>query len=92
MRYICVQWLTSDRECPELLYSELDDDRYEVRKVYKYKDGSVVYADNKHFDDNVFLGDKPVPTLDEIAENREFLPNEISQQEFEKVWEVAIAQ
>jgi hypothetical protein len=51
-----------------------------------FPDGRLGYADAEGEHGETGLGVVAVPELDEIAEQREFLPAEISREEFESVW------
>ena len=86
MKYIKVKWIHSIQSEPVLLYSELDDQRMEVRKVEVFADGSMDFADRMRQKGNARLGKVPVPPLDEIAADSEFEPFEIEQSEFDSVW------
>ena len=44
MEYIMVKWLHSHPDEPVLLYSELDKDRWETRKVEVFADGRIGFA------------------------------------------------
>ncbi len=44
MKYIKVKWLHSHPDEPVLLYSELDKDRWETRKVEVFADGRIGFA------------------------------------------------
>ena len=91
MKYLKVQWKHSIENCPTNLFSEIDSDRYETRKVYHYSNGKSDFADEISFSDEVFLGDQPVPELDVISQDPQFVPSEISRFEFEKIWDEAYA-
>jgi hypothetical protein len=86
VKYICVQWLHSCPNDPLWLISELDEDRWEVRKVEIFPDGSKGYASRDDEVGNTFLGLAPVPPLEEIAADPEFIPSEITRAEFETIW------
>ncbi len=86
MRDIKVKWIHSDADLPVWLYSELDEERYEVRKVELHADGSCGYADATGEVGDTGLGVYPVPPLAEIASNPVFEPVEISREAFERVW------
>ncbi|UPJ52052.1 hypothetical protein IVB30_12275 [Bradyrhizobium sp. 200] len=86
MVYIKVSWKQDDPHTPILLYSELDDKRWEVRKVEVFPDGSLGYADRATSRGTTFLGLEPVPALSEIAAIPEFEPVAITKDEFEAVW------
>jgi hypothetical protein len=84
--HIRVRWLHRHADEPVLLYSELDADRYEVRKVEIFRDGSQGYADSEG-EVRSGLGDRPVPSMAAIAEQPEFEPELISASSFEAVWQ-----
>jgi hypothetical protein len=88
MDYIKVKWKHDFKEEPVLLYSELNGDRWEVRKVEVFPDGSYGYAGDGR-EHRSRLGLVPVPSLTEIARDPEFEPYQISKQEFEAVWRIA---
>jgi hypothetical protein len=92
MAYIKVSWKQDDPNTPILLYSELDDERWEVRKVEVFPDGSFGYADRAASCGTTFLGVIPIPMLSEIAANPEFEPAAITKDEFEAVWLQATGQ
>jgi len=89
MLYLCVQWHHNLKSEPISLYCELDDDRWEQRKVEVYADGAHDWADQSASAGRTMLGDQPTPSLEEIAESGEFTPREISQDDFEQVWRKA---
>jgi hypothetical protein len=91
MRYIHVSWLHDDLDEPSELYSELDEESFEVRKVEVYRDGRVGFADSSESTGSTRLGLVPVPSLGEIADDPEFRPEEISRAEFEQMWDSARA-
>ena len=86
MIYIKVKWKHSHRDEPVLLYSELDRERWEVRKVEIFPDGRMGYAGPGIAVGGSGLGLVPVPSLEQIAESPEFEPETISKAEFDKVW------
>jgi hypothetical protein len=86
MNYIRVQWLHETPEAPVLAVSELDDHRWERRKVEVFADGSKGYAMKGEERGGTRLGLVPLPPFDEIAADPQFLPEEITEEEFEAVW------
>lgn len=86
MKYILVEWKHSDGNYPVLLAAELDEQRWEVRKVDIYADGRTGFADAHESQGDTELWKVPVPELSEIAKNPEFLPKEISKEDFEAIW------
>ena len=91
MRYIKVKWLHTLPDAPVLLYSELNGELWEVRKVEVYADGRMDFAGHEEQPGSTRLGIEPLPNLKEIAADREFEPAIISAEEFESVWEKAKA-
>ena len=87
MTYIKVRWHHSDADEPVILFSELDQHRWEVRKIEIYADGSCGYATAEEQVGGTWLGLVPVPSLAEIAAEAQFEPLETSKEEFERVWE-----
>ncbi len=85
MTYIKVRWKHSILEEPELVYSELDDERWETRKVEIFPDGRRGHADKTESAGSTRLGLAPIPELEEIARDEQFEPEEITKQEFEQV-------
>lgn len=86
MNYIKVEWIHSNSDEPVLLYSELDDDRWENRKMEIFGDGRLCYASVAESTGTTRLGEVPTPLLAEIGLDSEFKPFEITKQEFEELW------
>ncbi len=68
------------------LWSELDERRFETRKIEYFRDGSVGYADGEVEVGGTRLGDVPVPSLEDIAIDPQFAPEPISASDFEDRW------
>ena len=85
-RYLYVEWKHAHPDEPTRLYSELDGERYEVRKVELYADGRRDFADANEEFGGTRLGELPVPPLSELATDPEFEPKEISAEEFQRQW------
>ncbi|MFE0756816.1 DUF6881 domain-containing protein [Inquilinus sp. NPDC058860] len=90
MEYIQVRWLHSFPNEPVLLISELDEARRETRKIEIFPDGSIGYADNRVEHGGTRLGLVPVPSIAKIAADPEFVPEEVTREEFEEVWSLRI--
>lgn len=86
MTYIKVEWIHSHADEPTLLYSELDQGRWEKRKVEVFADGRCGYASSTESAGSTRLGEEPIPQLAEISSDPQFKPVEITKQEFEEVW------
>jgi hypothetical protein len=86
MRYLKVLWSHNLPDEPIELYSEIDDAGYEIRKVEIYRDGRRDFADGESSSGTTMLGESPLPSLEEIAEQEEFSPSLIEGVDFERVW------
>lgn len=86
MEYVCVKWLHDLPDEPVWLYSELDEARWEVRKVYVFADNHKEWADSSREAGKTWLGLEPFPALSEIQKDTQFEPKIITKTEFEKVW------
>ncbi len=71
------------------LYGEIDGDRRELRKVREHRDGRIVLADAGRALGTALSG-LPIPPLAGIAADPQFLPREITSEEFEAVWSQAM--
>ena len=91
MHYLRVIWLHDDPDEPVELFSELNDDRWEVRKVERFRNGFVGFADASSFVGDTRLGLEPMPPLDEIDCHPEFQAEEIGPEAFEVAWIQALA-
>jgi len=90
MTYVRVEWRHSFPAEPVTIYSELDEHRWEVRKVEVFPDGSFGYASKTAETPSTGLGLVPFPPLAEIAEDPAFEPAEITAEGFEKMWCAAL--
>jgi len=87
MEYFTVYWYhSSGNEEPRTFYVEIGDDRFEVRKVEVYDDGSFSMAGDGFSFGGAELGDQPTPPIEEINGDTEFSANSITAAEFEAVW------
>jgi hypothetical protein len=89
MRYLCVRWIHNLPDEPVWLYSEIDEYRWETRKIWLFADGTLERADKDHETGRVWLSDKPIPELAEIAAQSEFELRDLSRDEFEDLWRKA---
>ncbi|WP_018267574.1 DUF6881 domain-containing protein [Methylosinus sp. LW4] len=86
MNYICIRWIHENSNDPVLLISELDDHRWETRKVEIFADGAKGYATKNDETGGTALSLEQVPSIDEIAADPQFIPKEITKEEFEEFW------
>ena len=89
MRYQRVLWRHSFPTEPVVLYSECDDQGWEVRKVEVFADGTMTFAGEQESTGSTGLGEVPVPPLAEIAKDPQFEPTAITKEEFEVIWDKA---
>jgi len=89
MKYLRVRWRHDSPEDPVLLYSEVDDEGWEVRKVDEYIDGRRDLAGNGIETGSTFIAEDQTPSLEEINADPQFEAVEITPQEFEVVWKQA---
>ncbi|TPW37695.1 hypothetical protein FKM52_21250 [Mixta tenebrionis] len=90
MKYIKVHWEHSFDDEPTELYSEIDDSRYEVRKVEVFSTGDLTFSDQSTPKNISTLGELPIPSLNEINQDPQFKAIYIDADEFENVWIKAI--
>ena len=86
MNYLKVLWKHESENYPIVMYSELSSERYEIRKVEVFIDGSYGFASENESIGRTILGEVPVPTVSEIAEDPEFEAFLIDKSEFEDAW------
>lgn len=84
-----VHWLHDFEVEPDVIYSEVGGDGYEVRKVQHYRDGRVLKADELHDFAEIGLSEVPVGSIDDVARQPEFRARLISRSDFEVVWSQA---
>jgi hypothetical protein len=89
MRYLRVRWFHDLDDEPVLIFSELDDQGYETRKIEQYRSGRRDIAHAAGWTGSTSLSSEPLPTLDFINAQEEFEGVEIPASEFEEVWQEA---
>jgi hypothetical protein len=87
MKYIDVAWLHESDSDPFRLVSELDDQRFEVRKLEFFRGGAIGFASGTTSTQGTGLGIAPVPELKDINSDAQFQGVEIGPQEFEFLWD-----
>jgi hypothetical protein len=87
--HLKVQWHHDYPDEPVILFSEVGEDGYEIRKVQVFPDGQLEWADEYRETNRTGLSEAPIGTMDEIAAQEEFIPEAISRQEFEAIWQQA---
>lgn len=71
-------------------YVELDEERWEVRKVQLFSDGRVISASGKGSTGTTTLADAPMPLLRDLRLSMKLEVVEIGRAEFEDVWNKAL--
>lgn len=71
---------------PVELWSELDERRFELRKLEYFRDGSVGFADALESSSRTQLADQAFPSRDDIIADGEFEELEVSKMTFEERW------
>ena len=86
MRYVRLKWNHTNPDEPIWIFSELDEDGKEVRKIECFQNGFCDIATATRSLGTTRLNTEPLPELAEIAKDPEFEPVEITKEEFEEVW------
>jgi len=86
MNYLKVRWLHDFPEEPKLLLSELDVDRYEIRKVELFGDGRLGFASSEASFGGTELGEGPIPMEGQISQDPQFVVERTDLEEFEALW------
>ncbi len=89
MKHLRVRWFHNSVEDPVVLYSEIDDERWEIRKVDEYVDGRRDLAGTGIETGSTFLAEDQTPSIEEINSDPQFEAVEITAEEFEAVWDQA---
>ena len=81
--YLATEWIHEFEDQPRFMYFELDEERYDVRRVEVFRDGRVV-----RIGDEIELADQPVPSMEEInaTPGGEFRAWDNVRAEFEELW------
>ncbi|MFJ5633090.1 DUF6881 domain-containing protein [Streptomyces goshikiensis] len=89
MEHWKVEWFHESETDPTLIYSEIGEDGYEVRKVYQYRDGRLLRSDEWHESREIGLSEVPVGTIEDVARQPEFAAIRVPLAEFEEFWTTA---
>jgi hypothetical protein len=87
-RYLRVTWRHDSLDQPTVLVSEIDAG-VEMRKVEVCRDGRMDYADRLVATASTQLSETLMPSVEEIAAQAEFTPEEIDEATFERIWQEA---
>jgi hypothetical protein len=84
MTYIRVFWHHAFPDEPIVLYSEIDENLWEPRKVYVFRDGRFGYASDTEETNSVWLSIEPLAFLADIGSDPQFDPCEIEKQNLKR--------
>jgi hypothetical protein len=80
-------WTTAPDDEAVDWYDELDPQRWSIRCVRRFRDGSLKAYSYASPDWRHEMPEAPIPPLEGINDNPDFFAKEISKVEFEEVWE-----
>jgi len=86
MKYIRVKWNHTNPDEPVWLFSELDPEGKELRKLECFRNGFCDFASTEASSGTTKLNTQRLPELAALARDPEFEPVEITQKEFDEVW------
>lgn len=86
--YLRVTWRHDFPDEPTVLLHEVEAGM-ETRKVEIYRDGRMDYASESTATGTTWLSETLMPTIEEIASQPEFVPEEIDEATFERAWNEA---
>ncbi len=87
MKYVRLKWNHENPDEPVWLFSELDPSGKEVRKIECFRNGFCDVATASGSSGTAALMTLPLPDLSQLAKrDPEFVPVEITKEEFEQVW------
>ena len=86
MEFIDVAWRHNSDPLRCVFVSELDEDRYETRKLEFFANGRVGFASSEASSEGTMLGVVPVPPLSEINSDPQFSGLNIGSADFETLW------
>ncbi|WP_405924584.1 DUF6881 domain-containing protein [Streptomyces sp. NBC_00035] len=85
MYYLKVLWDHNFEDQPSAIYSEIDAEGWEVRKVEIFRDGHSTFADRMGSTGNTILGEKEID-IRKVQSSDGLTFTEISHQSFEQIW------
>lgn len=95
-RYQVCEWHHGFENEPIRIWTEIEADGWEIRKVEIYRDGSVDIAavvDQLLFETgNSVLSEAPIPSMAEVNSGRQFVATPTSSTRFEAVWAGAMSE
>ena len=88
MEYILLEWFHDIENEPYIIYSEIDSQRYEIRKIEVFKNGTYLKCSEEILSSQIELADVAFPeNIDEINRDRQFCAKYITKEDFERMWD-----
>lgn len=88
MEYVLLEWFHDIEDEPYLIYSEIDNQRYETRKIEVFKNGTYLRCGEEILNSSIDLADIAFPeNIDEINQDKQFHAKYITKKDFEKIWD-----
>lgn len=84
--YLKVNWNHAQPDEPTVLYSELDEERMQLRKIDVFPDGRWGFAEAHEEAGGTQLGSVAMPTVEALNADPEYVACEIDRDEFERLW------
>lgn len=86
MKYMRTELRETEKGLPRLIFSEIEDNGIELRKIEIYDDGMIGYAFDKIEVGKTALADQIIPTVEEINKDDDIIASYLEREEFEKIW------
>lgn len=92
MNYLHVTWRHDLPHQPTDIYTEVDDEHWESRKVEVFADGRIQYSDGVDSTGNTDLSDVRSQMPGEAPDNDVLATTAIDEATFEHMWDLATAE
>ncbi len=86
MKYIRLKWNHANPDEPVWIFSEVDGAGKEIRKIECFKNGFCDVASTEKQSGTASLMTLPLPDIKALSRDPEFIPVEITKEQFEEVW------
>jgi hypothetical protein len=92
MNYISIDWKHNFADEPIKIFSEVDSQGWEKRKIEIFPDDSVAFASLESYFGDSYLSEAQLPSLSEINSDPQFQGEKIDSAEFGRLWSQLVAQ
>lgn len=89
MKYVHIRWDNKSLDEPVSIFSEVDSEDWEVRRVEVFRDDHLAFASERSCTPGCGLAELKFGDLDEINENPEFHAEIIAEERFNEMWKKA---